>query len=225
VKYVCEYCKKTFVRENSLAVHMCEKKRRHLAKDKKQNQLAFRCFQLFYRIGTNSKKLKTYADFVDSQYFNGFVKFASYCIDLKVDDVDAYVRWLLQKGVPLTKWASDRTFNEWIKIRLKTESPDRAVERTILFLEEWAKDNEQYWYTYFTNVSPNLAVFHICSGKISPWILYTSNSASSIFDKLNSEQTKMITDYVDPEYWFKKLNNNKEDVDWVLNILGKVDLA
>ena len=70
-----------------------------------------------------------------------------------------------------------------------------------------------------------MAVFHICSGKISPWILYTSNSASSIFDKLNSEQTKMITDYVDPEYWFKKLNNNKEDVDWVLNILGKVDLA
>ena len=81
------------------------------------------------------------------------------------------------------------------------------------------------WYTYFGNVSPNLAVFHICSGKISPWVLYTSNTASAIFDKLNSEQTKMITDYVDPEYWFRKLNNNSQDVDWVLDILGKVDLA
>ena len=35
----------------------------------------------------------------------------------------------------------------------------------------------------------------------------------------------MITDYVDPEYWFRKLHKNKEDVDWVLEILGKVDLA
>ena len=132
---------------------------------------------------------------------------------------------MLQKGIPLTKWSSDIQFNEWIKIRLKTESPDRAVERTILFLEEWAKDNNEQWYNYFTHVNPNLAVFHICSGKVSPWILYTSNTASAIFDKLNSEQTKMITDYVDPEYWFRKLHNNKEDVDWVLNILGKVDLA
>ena len=57
------------------------------------------------------------------------------------------------------------------------------------------------------------------------WVLYTSNTASAIFDKLNSEQTKMITDYVDPEYWFRKLHKNKEDVDWVSEILGKVDLA
>lgn len=225
MKFVCEYCKKSFVRENSLAVHICEKKRRHLNKDAKQNQLAFRCYQLFYKIGTNSKKAKTYSDFVDSQYFNGFVKFSSYCIDLKVDDVDAFVKWLLQKGTPLNKWASDRTFNEFIKIRLKTETPARAVERTIMFLEEWGKENKIEWFNYFSNVKPGLAVFHICSGKISPWILYTSDTASTIFDKLNSEQTRMITEYVDPEYWFKKLSRNQKDVDWVLNILRKVDLA
>ena len=46
-----------------------------------------------------------------------------------------------------------------LKIRLKTESPDRAVERTIIFLEEWAKESKMPWYTYFGNVSPNLAVF------------------------------------------------------------------
>ena len=37
VSFVCEYCGKTFKRENSTAVHICEKKRRHLAKDTKQN--------------------------------------------------------------------------------------------------------------------------------------------------------------------------------------------
>lgn len=225
MSFTCEYCGKAFKRENSIAVHVCEPKRRHINKDTKQNQLGFRVFQLFYKIGTNSKKQKTYEEFAKSQYYNGFIKFSQYCIDLKVDDVDAFTKWLLQRGVPLHKWASDRTFNEWIIVRLKTESPDRAVERTILFLEEWAKENNDKWYNYFTNVSPSLAVFHICSGKISPWVLYTSNTASSIFDKLNVEQAKMITDYVDPDYWFKKLGNNQDDVDWVLSILGKVDLA
>ena len=37
VSFKCEYCGKTFVSENSPAVHICEKKRRHLAKDTKQN--------------------------------------------------------------------------------------------------------------------------------------------------------------------------------------------
>ena len=64
-------------------VHICEKKRRHLAKDTKQNSnLHLDVSQLFYKIGTNSKKQKTYTDFVDSHLLsNGFVKFASYCID------------------------------------------------------------------------------------------------------------------------------------------------
>ena len=51
----------------------------------------------FIRLVQIAKKQKTYTDFVKSQYFNGFIKFASYCIDLKVDDVDAYVNGFYRK--------------------------------------------------------------------------------------------------------------------------------
>ena len=38
---------------------MCERKRRYMAKEDKDVQLAFRSYQLFYRIGTNSKSAKS----------------------------------------------------------------------------------------------------------------------------------------------------------------------
>ena len=37
-----------------------------------------------------------------------------------------------------------------MKERLKTESVDRGVERTIIFLQEWAKDNSTVYNKYFT---------------------------------------------------------------------------
>ena len=48
--YVCEYCGASFVREKTLAVHMCEKKRRALQKNEKRVQVGFYAFQRFYKL-------------------------------------------------------------------------------------------------------------------------------------------------------------------------------
>ena len=66
--FKCNYCGKSFVKESTLAVHMCEPKRRHIQQDEKHVQLGFRSYQLFYRIGTNTKNDKTYDDFASSPY-------------------------------------------------------------------------------------------------------------------------------------------------------------
>ena len=53
----------------------------------------------------------------------------------------------------------DKHFTEWMKDRQKTESTDRAVERTIIFLEKWALENNTTFNKYFEDISPNLATF------------------------------------------------------------------
>ena len=111
-------------------------------------------------------------------YYTAFVKFGSYCIDPKIDDVPEFTTWLLQNNIQLDRWCSDRNFNKWIKERLKQETVDRAVERTVLSLQEWGENNENSWNNYFDAVPPTSAVFLICSGKISPWVLYASERAS-----------------------------------------------
>ena len=222
--FKCEYCNKVFKRENTLSVHMCERKRRYMAKDEKDVQLAYRSYQLFYRIGTNAKGAKTFDDFASSQYYTAFVKYAKYCIELRIDDVPEYTRWLLKNQVRIDRWTSDRNFAAWIKTRLKTESPDRAIERTVLFLKEWSNESGHNWNEYFRTVAPNLAVFHICSGKISPWIVYGSSQAQGLLDKLSTEQIQMVTDYIDPYHWQRVMKTNAEDFTWVEGILEEANL-
>lgn len=223
--FKCEYCKKTFKKENTLAVHMCERKRRYMQRNEKHVQLAFRAYQLFYKIGTNSKKEKSYDDFASSTYYLAFVKYGLYCTDLKIDDIPSYTTWLLKNQIKLDKWTSDRNFNAWLKHRLKTESVDRAVERSVMLFQEWGKSTGNVWNTYFDKVATNIAVFHICSGKISPWVIYGSEKAQLLIDRLSSEQIEMITDYIDPHFWQKHIKLYNEDLKWVEEILGEAQLA
>ena len=62
---------------------MCEKKRRWLQKDEKRVRYGMYAFQRFYKLSAGTKKEKTYADFVDSQYYNAFVKFGSFISNVK----------------------------------------------------------------------------------------------------------------------------------------------
>ena len=222
--YTCNYCSKSFKKESTLSVHMCEQKRRHMQKSEKHVQLGFRSYQLFYKIGTNAKKDKTYEDFAKSQYYISFCKFGYYCRDIGIDDVPGYTTWLVKNGTRLDAWGKDKQFTKWMKERLKHESVDRGVERTILFLQTWAEENNTQYNNYFSNIAPSLAVFHICSGKISPWVLFTSVAAQGLIDRMNAEQLKMITDYLEIDYWQRTMSVNPRDSKCVEGILEQAGL-
>jgi|TARA_B110000908_G_scaffold163517_1_gene210185 hypothetical protein len=222
--YKCEYCSKTFKKESTLAVHLCEQKRRHMQKDEKHVQLGFRGYQLFYKIGTNAKNEKSYAEFAKSQYYIGFCKYGYYCRDIGIDDVPAYTTWLLKNQVRLDHWCRDKHFAAWMKERQNSESCDRGVERTVLFLQKWAEENNTTYNTYFHTIAPALAVFHICSGKISPWVLFTSTAAQDLIDNMSNEQLKMITDYLDVDYWQRRMNVNPQDGKFVSEIMEQMGI-
>ena len=80
----CGYCEREFAREQTLAVHMCEPKRRHMVKGDRHVQLGFRAYQNFYSNNTNAKKDKTYDEFADSKYYKAFVKFGKYILDINI---------------------------------------------------------------------------------------------------------------------------------------------
>ena len=63
----CEYCNKTFSRQKTLDIHMCEAKRRWSQKDNKVHVLAFEIFRRFYEINYNNQKEKNYTDFVKNE--------------------------------------------------------------------------------------------------------------------------------------------------------------
>ena len=67
--YECRYCKKSFVKETSLAVHMCEPKRRWQQEKEVGVQLGLKSYLRFYEVTQGSAKLKSYADFINISYY------------------------------------------------------------------------------------------------------------------------------------------------------------
>ena len=53
--YVCQYCKKGFMKEGTLFVHICEQKRRALAKTEKHVLVGYDTYNRFYKTTQQSK--------------------------------------------------------------------------------------------------------------------------------------------------------------------------
>ena len=98
--YVCEYCNTGYTREKTLAVHMCEQKRRHLQRNEKRVQMGFYAFNQFYKLSANAKKDKTYDDFCKSPYYNAFVKFGSFINNVRPLYPERYVCLLYTSPSP-----------------------------------------------------------------------------------------------------------------------------
>ena len=207
----CKWCKKSFKSVTTLAVHMCVKKRRFADKDMSHIRLAHRAFQIFYEINTSAKTPKTMEDFIVSQYYEAFVKYGRACTVNEWLDPVKYTEHLIKTGVKLKQWASDKEYDKYLKTYVRKEPGLKALERTVIYLAGWGEENEEPWQDYFIKVSPSRAVYDLRSAKVSPWILYLSESGDKLLERFNSEQVKMIQDVIDPPFWMKLFTANKEE--------------
>lgn len=211
-KVKCKWCEKDFTSERTLSAHMCVKKRRWADKELSHVRLAFRAYQLFYEMNTSSKTTKTMEDFILSQYYEAFVKFGRACKLNEWLDPERYTEWLIKNGVKLKSWGSDSEYNKYLKEYIKKEPGLKALERTVLYLAEWSKDSSFDWQDYFKNVTTPRAVYDLKSAKISPWVLYLSETGDQLLTRFNEEQVEMIKDLIDPVFWMKLFKQNKEEV-------------
>jgi hypothetical protein len=50
----------------------------------------------------------------------------------------------------------------------------------------------------------------ITLGKLSPWMLYCSDSGSRFLETLNPDHAKIVIDYINPEQWALKFHREPE---------------
>ena len=208
----CRWCGKNFKSERTLSVHMCVKKRRNADKDITHVRLGYRVYQMFYEMNTSASKSKSMEDFINSQYYEGFVKFGRSCVRNEYLEPEKFAEWLIKNSKKLKDWASDALYDEYLLEYVKKESGMRALERNIMYLSKWADENNLVWQTYFTEVSPNRAVYDIRSAKISPWLLYLSNTGDQLLTRFNDEQVTMIEHIIDAPFWMQLFKKNREEV-------------
>ena len=209
--YKCEYCGSGYVKEKTLAAHMCEKKRRALQKDEKRVRHGFYAFQRFYKLSAGSKKEKTYEEFCSSPYYNAFVKFGSFISNVKPLYPEKYIDYVVTSGVKLDHWCKEAMYEKYALELILKEDVATALERSVKTMMDWAEDKSAPWNHYFHHVSLNRAVWDIKDGKVSPWLILNCASGKEMLSKFNDEQLELVYHVINPEHWgvrFKRLPND-----------------
>ena len=214
-KALCKWCEKSFASERTLASHVCPKKRRWADRGMTHVRLGYRVFQMFYEMNTTVSKPKTEEDFIRSPYYEGFVKFGRSCVVNEYLDPERFAEWLIKHSKKLTDWCKDSLYDEFLLEFVKKETGVRALERTVIYMATWAEDNHCDWQDYFKTVTTPRAVHDLRAGKVSPWVLYLSDTGDQLLTRFSDEQVKMINHIIDAQFWFTVFKKNAEEVDEV----------
>jgi hypothetical protein len=200
--------------------HLCENKRRWQDKDQPGNRIGFQAWVEFYKKNTASKKPRTYVDFTKSAYYIAFVKFGHYCVDIKCINVVRYADWLLKNQIKIDSWCSDTNYTKFLIEYLKTEDPLDAIARSIEATMVISTDSGIETKDCLRYANRNKLAYAVTTGKISPWMLYQSESGVKFLEELDESQQKMIIDYINPEQWAIKFRRNTELVTQAKELLS-----
>lgn len=219
----CEYCGKVFKKQQTLFVHVCEQKRRALAKHDKHVVIGYTAFTQFYKYQFSSTQ-KTYDEFCKSKYYNGFVKFGSFVNNVKPLYPDNFITYVINSGIKIDDWCKDELYDKYVVELIKTENVDTALTRSIKYMIEWGDKNNQEWNQYFSLVSLPRATYDIKDGKISPWIILNSQSGKELVKKFNDEQLNSISLVIDPLYWVNKFKRYPSDVTFAKQLIKESNI-
>ena len=217
--FICQHCSHGFTKEKTLAVHVCEQKRRALAKTEKHVVLGFDTYNQFYKRTQNSKGDKTYDDFARSPYYNAFVKFGSFVSNVNPLYPNRFIDYVVTSGVKLDHWCRDELYSKYVLDLIRTETVETALQRSISHMMSWGENNKAEWNHYFLYVSLNRSVFDIRDGKVSPWIILNSNNGKAMLKKFNDEQLAAVGQVIDLPFWLNKFKKYPADVELVKQIV------
>jgi hypothetical protein len=222
--YICGYCNKGFMQEKTLFVHVCEQKRRALAKTEKHVVLGFDTFQKFYKHAQPNGKDKNYEDFSKSPYYNAFVKFGSFVSNVNPLYPEKFIDYVISSGVKLDHWCRDELYDQYIFDLIRKESVETALQRTIQTMMDWADTHNAQWNHYFLYVSLSRACYDIKDGKVSPWLILNSKSGKEMLKKFSNEQLLHIQTTIDPVFWLNKFKKFPADVELVKQVVKESNI-
>jgi len=219
-QYGCDFCGRNFLRESTIAKHICEYKQRWLNKDLQVNRIGFQAWLQFYKKNSASKKKRTYEEFIKSAYYVAFVKFGTYCSDANVLNVSRFVDWLLKNQIRIDSWNTDTNYTKFLIEYLREEDPLDAIARSIETTQKLAEAEKILTKDVLRYSNRNKICYAITTGKISPWMLYQSDSGTKMLDELDGTQVKMVIDYINPEQWAIKFKKQKNIITEVKELLS-----
>ena len=215
----CRYCNRSFSKESTLSVHVCEQKKRYQEQSERGVQLGLQGYLKFYEYTQGSARLKSWDDFAASPYYRAFVKWGRYCVAVRVINPERFLEWLLNGNRKIDHWCSDRLYTEYLVTYLQKETVNDALARAIEYGLDWSERTGSPAHDCVRYGSVNATCHAVTTGRISAWVIYNSESGQKFLTELNTEQVAMIWPYIDSDVWQKKFADYPADQEYAKQIL------
>ena len=220
-EYVCRYCEKSFRKETSLAVHVCEPKRRFQEQNEVGVQIGLQAYLRFYELTQGSAKLKTFDDFARSPYYRAFVKFGRYCVAIRAVNVPRFIEWVIRQNKKIDHWCRDSIYTEYLTEYLRVENVADALARAMESSIDWSESTGNPDRDYLRFGNDNILCYAVTTGRLSPWVLYNCRSGQEFLGRINAEQIAMIWPMIDADFWQKKFSDYAADTEYARDLLEK----
>ena len=225
--YKCKYCDKEFRKESSLAVHLCEVKRRWKEERETGVQFGLQAYLRFYEMTQGSAKMKSYADFVASPYYRAFVKFGRHMVAIRAVNPKVFIDWVIKENKKIDHWCHEAIYLEYLKGYMRKEAVQDALERALKEMQDYADSHPELkggFSDYFRYGNTNRICHHIVNGRVSPWIVFNCDSGVAFLESLSDEQVAIVLPWIDPDFWQRKFQDYLADSEWVKQILKAANL-
>jgi hypothetical protein len=209
------------MKETSLAVHVCEPKRRFQEQTERGVQLGLQAYLRFYEITQGSAKLKTFEDFAKSPYYRAFVKFGRHCVAINAINPARFTEWVVQQNKKIDHWCKDSIYSEYLTEYLRREAVSDSLARAIEYSVSWSEKTGNPAQDILRYGNDNAVAYAISTGRISAWIVYNCESGQAFLENMNPDQIKIVWPWIDPEFWQRKFKDYPADQEYAKDILQK----
>lgn len=217
-KWQCEFCKRVLASEANLVRHTCVGKSRWQDRSTPTSRLAYQCWNNFYQ-ETQPGKACTLEDFLGSQYYGAFWRFADFCKTLKVINIPQYQQWLLKNRHSIDRWATDTLYTKFLLYYLPAENALDSIYRSVETILALCADTEYKPRDYLRYAGRNRICSSITLGHITAWFLYNCDSGQDFIKALDQTQLDMIWEYIEPEPWQARFRLHADDQKTVREVL------
>lgn len=219
--FQCQYCERSFQREASLAVHLCEAKRRYQEREEVGVQLGLQAYLRFYEITQGSAKMKTFDDFARSPYYRAFVKFGRHCVAIRAVNTARFIDWVVRQNKKIDHWCRDAVYTEYLVEHVRSEAATDSLARALEAAIDWADHTGNPDRDFLRWGNDNVLCHAVITGRVTAWILYNCESGTEFLGRINAEQVSMIWNMIDADFWQKKFRDYPADAEYVREMLSK----
>lgn len=219
----CKYCGKKIAKRATFERHECEKMKRYKICKTKKGMAAFDDYR--YWISLKGKTVVKLGTFVDSKYFNSFIKLQSFMSEKGIPDRKLFIRYGTELKIAPMLWRSQDFYESFIKYYDTNVDPVVQVKNTLRFIVKLSELLECDITEVFDNLLATEVARLIFERRLSPWFLLFSKTFKKYLHMISDPSHHvLLTTLIDPIEWKNKFKQNKETVSRIKSMLSDLDL-